>query len=228
MADLARRATRWVGTFPYILTPIPNNVFNLSATYDLDLWPKILKIFVSHGVPIRNMYAKFHNDRLRNGWDITLWNFAKTRTNTQTHKHTHKQTWALQYLALPLWGRGKYWVHKSNKEWEMEKNARNITLFRCSKALYFHTFSKMFLSKFTLKNMYNIPQICSGMLKIAPKALHFLKSPPPPPPRRTGHNPPPPPSVPSLRLLTTFIIPHFLPLFIVSLLVYISQMYLLV
>ena len=43
MADLARRATRWVGTFPYIL-----------------------KIFVSHGVPIRNMYAKFHNDRLRN------------------------------------------------------------------------------------------------------------------------------------------------------------------
>ena len=21
----------------------------------------------SHGVPIRNMYAKFHNDRLRNG-----------------------------------------------------------------------------------------------------------------------------------------------------------------
>ena len=24
MADLARRATRWVGTIPYILTPIPN------------------------------------------------------------------------------------------------------------------------------------------------------------------------------------------------------------
>ena len=100
MADLARRATRWVGTFPHILTPIPNlfpeiwpnNVFNLSATYDLDLWPKILKIFVSHGVPIRNMYAKFHNDRLRNGWDITLWNFAKTRTNKHTNTQTHKQT----------------------------------------------------------------------------------------------------------------------------------------
>ena len=28
--------------------------------------------------------TKFHRDRLRNGWDITLWNFAKTRTNTQT------------------------------------------------------------------------------------------------------------------------------------------------
>ena len=59
----------------------------------------------------------------------------------------------------------------------MEKNAKNIILFRCSKALYFHTFSKMFLSNF----------ICSGMLKIAPKALHFLKflrgGPPIPPPR---------------------------------------------
>ena len=77
---------------PFVPEIWPNNVFNLSATYDLDLWPKILKIFVSHGVPIRNMYAKFHSDRLRNGWDITLWNFAKTRTNKHTNKHTHKQT----------------------------------------------------------------------------------------------------------------------------------------
>ena len=38
------------------------------------------------------MYAKFHNDRLRNGWDITLWNFAKTRTNKQTNTHTNTQT----------------------------------------------------------------------------------------------------------------------------------------
>ena len=92
---------------PFVPEIWPNNVFNLSATYDLDRWPKILKIFVSHGVPIRNMYAKFHNDRLRNGWDITLWNFAKTRTNKHTHKQTNRQdrqTWALQYLALPLWG----------------------------------------------------------------------------------------------------------------------------
>ena len=77
---------------PFVPEIWPNNVFNLSATYDLDLWPKILKIFVSHGVPIRNMYAKFHNDRLRNGWDITLWNFAKTRTNKHTNTHTNKQT----------------------------------------------------------------------------------------------------------------------------------------
>ena len=57
---------------------------HVSVTYDLDLWPKILKIFVSHRVPILNVYVKFHDDRLRNDWDITLWNFAKTRTNTQT------------------------------------------------------------------------------------------------------------------------------------------------
>ena len=77
---------------PFVPEIWPNNVCNLSATYDLDLWPKILKICVSHGVPIRNMYAKFHNDRLRNGWDITLWNFAKTRTNKHTNKHTNTQT----------------------------------------------------------------------------------------------------------------------------------------
>ena len=82
---------------------------HVSVTYDLDLWPKILKIFVSHGVPIRNMYAKFHNDRLRNGWDITLWNFAKTRTNTDTHtntqtnRHGHYNT-----SPSPYGGRGKY------------------------------------------------------------------------------------------------------------------------
>ena len=109
MADLARRATRWVGTchtgmcmsnFMMIgwemaeILHIEISRKHVSVTYDLDLWPKLLKIFVSHGVPIRNMYAKFHNDRLRNGWDITLWNFAKTRTNTDKHTHTqtHKQT----------------------------------------------------------------------------------------------------------------------------------------
>ena len=71
-------------------------------------WPTTLTFDLKFWVPILNVYVKFHDDRLRNDWDITLWNFAKTRTNTQTHKHTntqtHKQTWALQYLALPLWG----------------------------------------------------------------------------------------------------------------------------
>ena len=55
-------------------------------------------------------------------------------------------------------------VIKSRK-WK--NNARNIILFRCSKALYFHTFSKMFLSKCTLKNIYNTPQICSGISPLA-------------------------------------------------------------
>ena len=63
---------------------------HVSVTYDLDLWPKILKIFVSHRVPILNVYVKFHDDRLRNDWDITLWNFVKTRTNTQTHTQTNR------------------------------------------------------------------------------------------------------------------------------------------
>ena len=65
---------------------------HVSVTYDLDLWPKILKIFVSHRVPILNVYVKFHDDRLRNDWDITLWHFAKTRTNTRTNTHTNTQT----------------------------------------------------------------------------------------------------------------------------------------
>ena len=80
--------------------------------------------------------------------------------------------------------------------------------------------------------MYNTPQICAGMLKIAPEALHFLKflggglAPPPPPPKNESQ----PPSVPSLRRLTPFIITHTqnLATFNVSLLVYIFQKYLLV
>ena len=43
---------------------------HVSVTYDLDLWPKILKIFEIYD------------------WDITLWNFVKTRTNTHTNKQT--------------------------------------------------------------------------------------------------------------------------------------------
>ena len=74
---------------------------HVSVTYDLYLWPKILKIFVSHRVPILNVYVKFHDDRLRNDWDITLWNFAKTRTNTQTNRHGHYNT-----SPSPYGGRG--------------------------------------------------------------------------------------------------------------------------
>ena len=68
---------------PFVPEIWPNNVFNLSATYDLDLWPKILKIFVSHGVPIRNMYAKLI------GWEMAeILHFEILRKHGQTHKQT--------------------------------------------------------------------------------------------------------------------------------------------
>ena len=89
--------------------------------------------------------------------------------------------------------RGNILFIKIIKSRKWKKKTRNMILFRCSKALYFHTFSKMFLSKFALKNIYNTPQICSRMLKIAPKALHFLQflgggplTPPPPEERATA------------------------------------------
>ena len=156
MADIARRATRWVGTLSdgegldhgenvFIFTTHEQCIFSrlmtltfdlkfwkylsvteksyamcmssfmmigwemaeilhieiswkhVSVTYDLDLWPKILKIFVSHRVPILNVYVKFHDDRLRNDWDITHWNFAETRT----HRHGHYNT-----SPSPYGGRG--------------------------------------------------------------------------------------------------------------------------
>ena len=90
----------------------------------------------------------------------------------------------------------------------MEKKCQKYNIIQMLKStLFSHIFKKMFLSKFTLKNI--------------PKALHFLKKNGTPPP-------PPPPSVPSLRRLTSFIIPqkNILATFIDSLLVYISQMYL--
>ena len=73
----------------------------------------------------------------------------------------------------------------------MEKQCQKYNIIQMLKS----TFSKMFLSKCTLKNIYNTPQIFSGMLKIAPKALHFLKflggGPTPPPPPKNGSQPPP-------------------------------------
>ena len=115
----------------------------------------------------------------------------------------------------PQGERGNMLFIKVIRSRKWKNNARNIILFRCSKALYFHTFSKMFLSKCTLKNIYNTPQIFSGMLKIAPKALHFLRF-------IGGANP-----LPSLRRLTPFIIQkknscHFY-IFIIS--VYISNVF---
>ena len=128
MADLARRATRWVGTFPYILTPIPNLYDHsfprygqitfltfrrpMTLTFDLKFW-KYLSVTVYPYVICMPSFIMI-------GWEMAeILHFEILRkhgqTNTQTHKHTNKQTskqtWALQYLALPLWGRGNYHFH---------------------------------------------------------------------------------------------------------------------
>ena len=125
MADLARRATRWVGTFPYILTPIPNLYDHsfprygqitfltfrrpTTLTFDLKFW-KYLSVTVYPYVICMPSFIMI-------GWEMAeILHFEILRkhgqTNTQTHKHTnkqtHKQTWALQYLALPYGGRGNH------------------------------------------------------------------------------------------------------------------------
>ena len=57
----------------------------------------------------------------------------------------------------------------------MEKKCQKYNIIQMLKStLFLHTFKNVPF-KFTLKNIYNTPQICSGMLKIAPKALHLLK-----------------------------------------------------
>ena len=62
----------------------------------------------------------------------------------------------------------------------------------------------MILTKMTLENISDVPQICSGTLRIAPRALNFLnflsKPPPPPPPRSGGHWAPPLRTFPLRRL----------------------------
>ena len=66
----------------------------------------------------------------------------------------------------------------------------------------------MILTKMTLENISDVPQICSGTLRIAPRALNFQNvlgggppnPPPPPPPAERGPlGPPPflPPETPS-------------------------------
>ena len=135
MADLAppRHQVGWdiplhFDTNPESLRPFvpeiwPNNVFltfrrPTTLTFDLKFW-KYLSVTV---YPIRTMYAKFHNDRLRNGLRYYTLKFCENtdkQTHTQTHKQTDRQTWALQYLALPLWGRG----NNSLKCWSILKSA---------------------------------------------------------------------------------------------------------
>ena len=80
---------------------LPNNVFNLSATYDLDLWPKISENICqsrcTHAVICMPSFIMI-------GWEMAeILHFeilrklrtnkqTNTHTHTHTHKHTHKQT----------------------------------------------------------------------------------------------------------------------------------------
>ena len=105
MADLARRATRWVGTFPYILTPIPNLYDHsfprygqitfltfrrpTTLTFDLKFW-KYLSVTVYPYVICMPSFIMI-------GWEMAeILHFEILRkhgqTNTQTHKQTNTQT----------------------------------------------------------------------------------------------------------------------------------------
>ena len=101
MADLARRATRWVGTFPYILTPIPNLYDHsfprygqitfltfrrpTTLTFDLKFW-KYLSVTVYPYVICMPSFIMI-------GWEMAeILHFEILRKHGQTHKQTHKQT----------------------------------------------------------------------------------------------------------------------------------------
>ena len=101
MADLARRATRWVGTFPYILTSIPNLYDHsfprygqitfltfrrpTTLTFDLKFW-KYLSVTVYPYVICMPSFIMI-------GWEMAeILHFEILRKHGQTNKHTHKQT----------------------------------------------------------------------------------------------------------------------------------------
>ena len=98
MADLARRATRWVGTFPYILTPIPNLydhsfprygqitflTFRRPTTLTFDL--KYLSVTVYPYVICMPSFIMI-------GWEMAeILHIEILRKHGQTNKHTHKHT----------------------------------------------------------------------------------------------------------------------------------------
>ena len=125
MADLARRATRWVGTFPYILTPIPNLYDHsfprygqitfltfrrpTTLTFDLKFW-KYLSVTVYPYVICMpsfimigwEMAEILHIEILRKHGQTNT--HTNTQTNRQTDRHGHYNT-----SPSPYGGRGKYW-----------------------------------------------------------------------------------------------------------------------
>ena len=126
MADLARRATRWVGTFPYILTPIPNLYDHsfprygqitfltfrrpTTLTFDLKFW-KYLSVTVYPYVICMPSFIMI-------GWEMAeILHIEILRkhgqTNKHTHKHTNKQTDRHGHYNTspsPYGGRGNYFI----------------------------------------------------------------------------------------------------------------------
>ena len=133
MADLARRAPRWVGTLSdgnvhvkfhddrwemAEILHIEISWKHVSVTYDLDLWPKILKYLSVTEYPYSMCMLSF----MMIGWEMTeILHFEILRkhgqTNTQTHKHTNTHNTQTNRHGhyntspSPYGGRGKYVRH---------------------------------------------------------------------------------------------------------------------
>ena len=87
----------------YYILKFRGNTFRwpMTLTFDLKFW-KYLSVTVYPYVICMPSFIMI-------GWEMAeILHFEILRkhgqTHTQTHTQTNKQTWALQYLALPLWG----------------------------------------------------------------------------------------------------------------------------
>ena len=124
-----------------ILTPIPNLYDHsfprygqitfltfrrpTTLTFDLQFW-KYLSVTVYPYVICMPSFIMI-------GWEMAeILHFEivrkhgqtnkQTHTHKQTHTQTNTQTWALQYLALPLWGRGNKGAHTWAEQFEENKH----------------------------------------------------------------------------------------------------------
>ena len=92
--------------FPYILTPVPTlysspkydqkQIFDLSVTYDLDLWTKILKIILHNENSTSNMYVKFQNN----------WHYQVPTGYTRRQKY-----WENKVARIPSLTPISKWIH---------------------------------------------------------------------------------------------------------------------
>ena len=138
MADLARRATRWVGTFPYILTPIPNHYDHsfprygqitfltfrrpTTLTFDLKFW-KYLSVTVYPYVICMPSFIMI-------GWEMAeILHFEILRKHGQTNTHTNKHTNKAIRDGRPRPPRHQCVYQISS--WSVEKWLRYYTLKFC-------------------------------------------------------------------------------------------------